>query len=57
MFVLLDKGIPWDVISDLSSDEVYTILGVEAAIKQKQSDDQDAVSRAATAKSNVRSFA
>tara|TARA_Y100000034_G_scaffold96900_1_gene118154 strand:- start:110 stop:283 length:174 start_codon:yes stop_codon:yes gene_type:complete len=56
MFVLLDKGIPWDVISDLSSDEVYTILGVEAAIKQKQSDDQDAVSRAATAKSNVRSF-
>jgi hypothetical protein len=51
MFVLLDKGIPWDVISNLSPKEVSTILGVDGAIKQKQHEDQEASSRALSAKS------
>jgi len=51
MFVLLDKGIPWDVISNFSVEEVHTILGVDGALKQKQQEDQDSASRAMSAKS------
>lgn len=50
MFVLLDKGIPWDVISNFSAKEVNTILGVDGAIKQKQHEDQESASRAMSAK-------
>jgi hypothetical protein len=56
MFVLLDKGIPWDVISNLSVKEVHTILGVDGAIKQKQQEDHDAATRAMSAKSKLGSF-
>jgi hypothetical protein len=57
MFVLLDKGIPWDVISNFSVKEVSTILGIDGAIKQKQNEDQEAASRAMSAKSgNFRKF-
>jgi len=56
MFLLLDKGIPWDIISNFSVKEVHTILGVDGAIKQKQQEDQDASSRAMAAKSNFGRF-
>ena len=48
--MLLSKGIPWEVIETLSTEEVHTILGVEAAIKTKEQEDNDAQMRAAGAK-------
>jgi|2_EtaG_2_1085320.scaffolds.fasta_scaffold15592_2 hypothetical protein len=56
MFTLLDIGIPWDVIANMPTHDVYTALGVHGAIKQKQQEDQDAANRAATAKSHMKGF-
>ena len=50
MFILLDKGIPWDVIQTMSSSDVEMVLGVEAALKQKQQEDHEAMQRAANSK-------
>jgi hypothetical protein len=47
MFILLEKGIPWDVIQTLSQLEVNTILGIEAAIKTKEMEDQESEMRIA----------
>tara|TARA_R110002020_G_scaffold301043_1_gene516560 strand:+ start:489 stop:650 length:162 start_codon:yes stop_codon:yes gene_type:complete len=47
MFVLLDKGIPWDVIQNLSQAEVNLILGIESAVKTKEVEDQEAEMRIA----------
>ena len=37
---LLKMGIPWDVIQNLSIEEVYIALGVEMAVLQKQQEEQ-----------------
>jgi hypothetical protein len=49
--VLLSKGIPWEVIETLTTEDVHIILGVEAALKTKEQEDTDAQMRVAGAKS------
>ena len=42
MLKLLKLGLPWDYIQTLSESQLYMILGVEAAVEEKHSEDADA---------------
>jgi hypothetical protein len=37
---MLRSNIPWDVIQELSEEEIHMVLGIAAAFDQKQSEDE-----------------
>ena len=39
---LLKLGIPWDFIIDATESQIYLILGIEAAMNQKENEDNQA---------------
>ena len=39
MLQLLRRGIPWDTLITLSENEINLIIGIDAAIEQKQADE------------------
>ena len=39
---LLKLGIPWDFIMDATESQIYLILGIEAAMNQKENEDNQA---------------
>ena len=39
MLQLLKRGIPWDTLTTFSENEINLIIGIDAAIEQKQSDE------------------
>ena len=39
MLQLLKRGIPWDTLIALSENDINLIIGIDAAIDQKQADD------------------
>ena len=39
---LLKLGLPWDYIETLSEPQLFTVLAIEAAVEEKQQEDQDA---------------
>lgn len=38
---MLERGIPWEVINEMSDKDVTFVIGVDAAVKTKQAEDQD----------------
>ena len=54
MLHLLEKGLPWDIIHNMSTDGINKVLGVLGAIREKQQQDQDAVNRQMTSHVNSR---
>jgi len=39
---LLKLGIPWDFIMDATESQIHLILGIEAAMNQKENEDNQA---------------
>jgi len=37
---MLKKGIPWEAIMNFSQSELHMVVGIEAALQQKEADDQ-----------------
>ena len=37
---LLEVGIPWDVINDMTENQIYTVFGGVAGMKQKEQEQQ-----------------
>ena len=40
MIRLLEVGIPWDAINDMTENQILTIFGVVAGMKQKEQEQQ-----------------
>ena len=39
---LLKMGIPWDFIMEATESQIYLVLGIEAAMNQKENEDNQA---------------
>ena len=42
---MLERGIPWEVIEEMSDKDIAFVIGVDSAIKTKQQEDQDQQSK------------
>ena len=51
---LLKLGIPWEEINSLSANEISLILGIEAAMNEKQQEEQ--ARQTATQQMNIKGF-
>tara|TARA_R110002020_G_scaffold177833_1_gene370603 strand:- start:22 stop:192 length:171 start_codon:yes stop_codon:yes gene_type:complete len=51
---LLKLGIPWEEINSFSADEIALILGIEAAMNEKQQEEQ--ARQTATQQMNIKGF-
>jgi hypothetical protein len=40
MIRLLEVGIPWDAINDMTENQILTVFGVVAGMKQKEQEQQ-----------------
>ena len=42
---LLKAGLPWEFLMEISEAQLYMILGVQSAVEQKESEDNEAQSQ------------